>query len=114
MEIHFQFQYMDCLWAQVSKFRADQWQERHIVRPYLAFESSLADALQHNLPTFIVPGHMENYSYPLPRVIFRLFDETDVPNEGPQLPAFHTIDRFLLEWDMHLIMRQNFWERKDW
>lgn len=70
---------MDCLWAQIQKLKKDRWQERHILRPYIAFDSVLCEALQHNLPPFTPPGHMPDAQYPMPRVIFRMFDYTDAP-----------------------------------
>lgn len=72
-------QYLDCLWAQIQKLKKDRWQERHILRPYIAFDSVLCEALQHNLPPFTPPGHMPDAHYPMPRVIFRMFDYTDAP-----------------------------------
>lgn len=72
-------QYLDCLWAQIQKLKKDRWQERHILRPYIAFDSVLCEALQHNLPPFTPPGHMPDAQYPMPRVVFRMFDYTDAP-----------------------------------
>lgn len=71
--------YLDCLWAQVQKLKKDRWQERHISRPYLAFDNVLCEALQHNLPPFTPPPHTEDSVYPMPQVIFRMFDYTDNP-----------------------------------
>ncbi|KAB1280408.1 Nuclear cap-binding protein subunit 1 [Camelus dromedarius] len=76
---HPQEEYLDCLWAQIQKLKKDRWQERHILRPYLAFDSILCEALQHNLPPFTPPPHTEDSMYPMPRVIFRMFDYTDDP-----------------------------------
>lgn len=75
----FSLQYLDCLWSQIQKLKKDRWQERHILRPYLAFDSILCEALQHNLPPFTPPPHTEDSVYPMPRVIFRMFDYTDDP-----------------------------------
>lgn len=72
-------QYLDCLWAQVQKLKKDRWQERHIMRPYVAFDSVLCEALQHNLPPFTPPAHTSDACYPMPRVVFRMFDYTDAP-----------------------------------
>lgn len=72
-------QYLDCLWAQIQKLKKDRWQERHILRPYIAFDSVLCEALQHNLPPFTPPGHMPDAQYPMPQVVFRMFDYTDAP-----------------------------------
>lgn len=70
---------MECIWAQVRKLRTDEWQERHIYRPYLAFDSILSEALQHNLPVILPPPHTASTQYPLPWVVFRMFDYTDCP-----------------------------------
>lgn len=47
---HEQEEYLDSLWAQISKLRDDGWVERHISRYYVAFDGSLAGAVTHNLP----------------------------------------------------------------
>lgn len=83
--------YLDCLWAQICNLRSNKWREKQIVRPYLAFDGVLCDALQHTLPQIIPPSHNEEMVYPLPRVIFRLFDYTDVPEVSVQ-----TVCLFLL------------------
>lgn len=111
---HPQEEYLDCLWAQVRKLRQDNWAEKHIPRPYLAFDSILCEALQHNLPTIMPPPHHESYSYPLPTVVFRMFDYTDCPAEGPLLPGSHAIERFLIEEHLRQIINNYFFERKDW
>uniref|UniRef100_A0A673YTM0 Nuclear cap binding protein subunit 1 n=1 Tax=Salmo trutta TaxID=8032 RepID=A0A673YTM0_SALTR len=90
---HPQEEYLDCLWAQIQKLKKDRWQERHILRPYIAFDSVLCEALQHNLPPFTPPAHMPDCQYPMPRVIFRMFDYTDAP-EGPVMPGSHSVERF--------------------
>uniref|UniRef100_A0A3B4BA43 MIF4G domain-containing protein n=1 Tax=Periophthalmus magnuspinnatus TaxID=409849 RepID=A0A3B4BA43_9GOBI len=88
---HPQEEYLDCLWAQIQKLKKDRWQERHILRPYIAFDSVLCEALQHNLPPFTPPGHMPDAHYPMPRVVFRMFDYTDAP-EGPVMPGSHSVE----------------------
>lgn len=109
---HPQEEYLDCLWAQVKKLKMDRWQERTIARPYLAFDSILCEALQHNVPQVIPPPHSEKCKYPYPNVIFRMFDYTDVA-DGPPLPGAHAIERFLIEENLHRIIRANYLERKD-
>nr|CAD7262474.1 unnamed protein product [Timema shepardi] len=109
---HPQEEYLDCLWAQIRKLRQDNWAEKHIPRPYLAFDSILCEALQHNLPTMLPPPHHDSYIYPMPYVIFRMFDYTDCP-EGPILPGAHSIERFLIEEHLHQIIEMHHLERKD-
>uniref|UniRef100_A0A671KUQ0 Nuclear cap-binding protein subunit 1-like n=1 Tax=Sinocyclocheilus anshuiensis TaxID=1608454 RepID=A0A671KUQ0_9TELE len=93
---HPQEEYLDCLWAQVHKLKKDRWQERHILRPYIAFDSVLCEALQHNLPPFTPPAHSDDAVYPMPHVVFRMFDYTDAPEvifgELFQLPSPPHID----------------------
>jgi nuclear cap-binding protein subunit 1 len=101
------------LWSQISKLRSDKWVERHIHRPYLAFDSILCEALQHNLPQIQPPPHETHYVYPYPKVVFRLFDYTDCP-EGPVLPGAHSIERYLIEEHLRWILDKNYSDRKDW
>ncbi|XP_037315894.2 nuclear cap-binding protein subunit 1 [Pungitius pungitius] len=108
---HPQEEYLDCLWAQIQKLKKDRWQERHILRPYIAFDSVLCEALQHNLPPFTPPGHMPDAQYPMPRVIFRMFDYTDAP-EGPVMPGSHSVERFVIEENLHCIIQTHWKERK--
>ncbi|XP_036710269.1 nuclear cap-binding protein subunit 1 isoform X2 [Balaenoptera ricei] len=108
---HPQEEYLDCLWAQIQKLKKDRWQERHILRPYLAFDSILCEALQHNLPPFTPPPHTEDSVYPMPRVIFRMFDYTDDP-EGPVMPGSHSVERFVIEENLHCIVKSHWKERK--
>nr|CAG4638339.1 EOG090X03JL [Cyclestheria hislopi] len=110
---HPQEEYLDCLWAQVRKLRTDGWQERHIYRPYLAFDSILSEALQHNLPSILPPPHTPNTQYPLPWVVFRMFDYTDCPESGPVLPGTHSVERYLIEEHLHQIITRHHTERKE-
>ncbi|XP_064607939.1 nuclear cap-binding protein subunit 1-like [Liolophura sinensis] len=109
---HPQEEYLDSLWAQITNLRNNKWLEKQVLRPYLAFDSVLSEALQHTLPQIIPPGHHEDVQYPLPSVVFRLFDYTDVP-EGPVLPGAHAIERYLIEEQLHRIIHTNHLERKD-
>ncbi|KAK8753082.1 hypothetical protein OTU49_002403 [Cherax quadricarinatus] len=108
---HPQEEYLDCLWAQICKLRSDMWQEKHIARPYVAFDSILCEALQHNIPPLTLPPHHADNTYPFPWVVFRLFDYTDCP-EGPVLPGAHSIERYLIEEHLHNIIKEYHLERK--
>uniref|UniRef100_A0A8C0Y2L3 MIF4G domain-containing protein n=1 Tax=Cyprinus carpio carpio TaxID=630221 RepID=A0A8C0Y2L3_CYPCA len=108
---HPQEEYLDCLWAQVQKLKKDRWQERHILRPYIAFDSVLCEALQHNLPPFTPPAHSDDAVYPMPHVVFRMFDYTDAP-EGPVMPGSHSVERFVIEENLHCIIKSHWRERK--
>ena len=76
---HPQEEYLDSLWQQIKRLRSEMWIEKHIIRPYLAFDSVLCEALQHNLPPMVPPPHHPSTAYPLPQVVFRMFDYTDCP-----------------------------------
>ncbi|KAL5004537.1 hypothetical protein ScPMuIL_017993 [Solemya velum] len=109
---HPQEEYLDCLWAQMKNLRQNKWVEKQILRPYLAFDGVLCEALQHTLPQIIPPSHHEDTVYPLPSIVFRLFDYTDVP-EGPVLPGSHAIERYLIEEQLNRIIHTHHKERKD-
>jgi len=109
---HPQEEYLDCLWHQIKRLRADMWIEKHIIRPYLAFDSVLCEALQHNLSGLVPPPHHPSTLYPLPTVVFRMFDYTDCP-EGPILPGQHSIERWLIEEQLTHILMSGFKERKE-
>ncbi|ESO92366.1 hypothetical protein LOTGIDRAFT_190753 [Lottia gigantea] len=109
---HPQEEYLDCLWAQIKNLRNNKWMEKQISRPYNAFDSVLCDALQHTLPQIIPPSHNDEIKYPLPMVVFRIFDYTDVP-EGTVLPGSHAIERYLIEEHLQKIIDSNFLERKE-
>ncbi|KAK0138258.1 Nuclear cap-binding protein subunit 1 [Merluccius polli] len=100
---HPQEEYLDCLWAQIQKLKKDRWQERHILRPYIAFDSVLCEALQHNLPPFTPPGHMPDAQYPhAPR---------GLPH-GPVMPGSHSVERLVIEENLHCIIKSHWKERK--
>jgi len=109
---HPQEEYLDCLWHQIKRLRTDMWIEKHIIRPYLAFDSVLCEALQHNLSGLVPPPHHPSTLYPLPTVVFRMFDYTDCP-EGPILPGQHSIERWLIEEQLNHILMSGFKERKE-
>uniref|UniRef100_T1GAL0 Nuclear cap-binding protein subunit 1 n=1 Tax=Megaselia scalaris TaxID=36166 RepID=T1GAL0_MEGSC len=90
---HPQEEYLDCLWAQIRKLRADNWAEKHI-------------------PLITPPPHIDSYEYPMPWVVYRMFDYTDCP-DGPNLPGAHSIERFLIEEHLHHIIYSHHLERKD-
>ncbi|CAG0888086.1 unnamed protein product [Cyprideis torosa] len=111
---HVQEELLSCLWAQICKLsEADNWQEKHILRPYVPFKSTLSAAVSHNLPLITVPPHEDKIVYPLPQVVFRLFDYTDCPDPGPVLPGAHSIERYLIEEELGFVMETYGKNRKD-
>ncbi|XP_071507439.1 nuclear cap-binding protein subunit 1-like [Diadema antillarum] len=109
---HEQQDYLDSLWQQVTKLRRDQWLEKIIMRPYMAFHSVLSEALVHNLPPFTPPAHSSELVYPIPTVVFRMFDPTDAP-EGPPLPGAQSIERYLVEDQINCLLNTYFRDRKE-
>ncbi|OQV15750.1 Nuclear cap-binding protein subunit 1 [Hypsibius exemplaris] len=104
--------YLDSLWTQVEDLKNRQWREKHILRPYTALEHVISKGQTHNLPQIIPPSHEEGNQYPLPRVIFRLFDFTDCP-EGSALPPMNSIERFLIEDDLYRLIEQRHEDRRN-
>jgi nuclear cap-binding protein subunit 1 len=92
--------YLESLWDQIKHMQKDDWKEKFLSRPYVAFDSVLREALQHTLPPIYPPPHDENCHYPAPQVVFRLFDRSDIA-DGPSLPATDSIERYLVEEFIH-------------
>ncbi|WKX91228.1 hypothetical protein Q1695_009787 [Nippostrongylus brasiliensis] len=109
---HEQEDYLDCLLAQIKSLQNADWKEKQIPRHYVAFDAALQDALQHNLPSFSAPVHKEHSNYPLPTVVFRLFDYADCPEDGTVLPGAHSIERFLIEEELSWIIEFNATDRR--
>jgi len=65
--------------VQIKKLEENDWSESIIFRPYTCFEKLLANAEVHDFPLIVPPEYNEQTIYPLPQVIFRMFDYTDVP-----------------------------------
>ena len=89
-----------------------QWREKHILRPYTELEYMVSKGQTHNLPQIIPPSHQDGNQYPVPRVIFRLFDFTDCP-EGSALPPMNSIERFLIEDDLYRLIEQRHEDRRN-
>lgn len=70
---------MDCIWIQIKKLEDNDWKENQIYRPYTGFENVLMTATPIEFPSIYPPEFSETSIFPLPRVIFRMFDYTDVP-----------------------------------
>ena len=86
---------MDCLWVQIKKLEDNDWIEKQLNKPYEAitksrspslvntffnlFVHSFVNSLAHDFPMVVLPQHNEKTIFPIPRVVFRMFDYTDVP-----------------------------------
>ncbi|KAF8567803.1 hypothetical protein P879_03909 [Paragonimus westermani] len=122
---HPQEDYLDCLWAQIRNLRVTGWQEKVTWRLYDSFPSLKEAGQPHSLSPMTPPDHDAEVLYPMPRVVFRMFDYTDVidqdedelANEGdaaplgpaktkepPVLPGAHTIERFLIDEQLAILM----------
>lgn len=108
---HPQEEYLDCLWIQIKKLDDNDWNESQIYRPYVSFENMLINSVPHDFPYLSLPEFSEETSFPLPRAIFRMFDYTDVPEEFI-LPGAHSIERFLVEEQLHSTISTYFLDRK--
>ncbi|XP_055329052.1 nuclear cap-binding protein subunit 1-like isoform X2 [Paramacrobiotus metropolitanus] len=103
--------YIDSLWNQVDDLKNRQWREKHINRPYATLQAIVTRGQAHNLPKLSPAAHEEDSVYPLPQVVFRLFDYTDCP-EGSALPPMNSIERFLIEDDLKRIIVQHYEDRR--
>uniref|UniRef100_A0A915NSG8 Nuclear cap-binding protein subunit 1 n=1 Tax=Meloidogyne floridensis TaxID=298350 RepID=A0A915NSG8_9BILA len=107
-----QADYLDSLWMQIQKFSASNWLEKHILRIYVSFNNSLKDAIQHDLPCMDNSIITAGKNYPLPRVVFRLFSVSELPEDEPPLSSDDSIERFLVEEDLNWIIDNNYTDRK--
>ncbi|CAF0777146.1 unnamed protein product [Didymodactylos carnosus] len=118
IEPHPQEEYLDCLWNQIKRLNQDDWNESQIYRPYQTFNDTLFDSVDqqvvitHDLPNLFIPPHQDYTIYPLPKIVFRMFDYTDVP-EQYVLPGAHSIERYLVEEEIANIIHTYHIERKD-
>jgi len=111
-EPHPQEEYIDCLWAQIQKLKNDGWEEKHIRRPYSEFHDLLRKAMPHPIPPFKIPPHSNEISYPLPSVVFRMFDYTNCPEDFP-MPGAHSIERYLVEEGVGVVINAHYKDRKE-
>ncbi|CAF0735393.1 unnamed protein product [Adineta ricciae] len=116
MEPHPQEEYLDCLLAQIKRLNQDEWAESQIFRPYYSYADTLfsdvSASIVHDLPTLNIPEHRDGIIYPPPKIVFRMFDYTDVPEEFV-LPGAHAIERYLIEDEISNILHTYHTERKD-
>nr|CAH8868234.1 unnamed protein product [Trichobilharzia regenti] len=122
---HPQEDYLDCLWAQICNLRKEGWVEKVTWRLYDSFPSLREHGRPHKLAPLPPPEYAAEVTYPLPSVVFRIFDYTDVidPDDTevmpssetssdpakfgvkvPVLPGAHTIERFLIGEHLAILM----------
>lgn len=116
IEPHPQEEFIDCLWAQIKRLNQDEWSESQIYRPYEAYGQTLfgssSASIVHDLPSIQIPAHQNDTMYPLPKIVFRMFDYTDVPEQFV-LPGTHSIERYLIEDEIANTIHTFHTERKD-
>lgn len=110
-----QMDYLDSLWVQMKNFRAYNWNETFLHRPYndKEYKDIMASSLiPISSPTFQIPGHSEKYNYPTPKIVFRVFED-DV-SEGPKaIPGSDKIERFCIENHIKNIIDENSSDPRD-
>lgn len=94
-----QMDYLDSLWVQTKNFRANNWEETFLLRPYneKEYKDIMASSLiPQNSPTIQIPAHSPEYLYPGPRIVLRLYED-DVVDGHRSIPGSDKIERFCIE-----------------
>lgn len=94
-----QMDYLDSLWVQTKNFRANNWNEIFLHRPYndKEYKDTMASSfVPVNSKTIQIPAHSASYVYPSPRVVFRIFED-DVVEGHKSIPGSDKIERFCIE-----------------
>lgn len=94
-----QMDYLDSLWIQIKNFRSNGWNESLIYRPYNEKEVNdqlTCNLIHHNMTNLQVPPHSDNYQYPLPKIVLRIFED-DAADINTTIPGADKIERFFLE-----------------
>lgn len=87
---------LDSLFAQVTGLQGRGWKEAIILRPYIYFTDTMVQALQHSLPTLLLPDEFPVALSPVPSVVFRVFDSSDTPQDAV-MPPSHAVERYICE-----------------
>ncbi|VDK39052.1 unnamed protein product [Taenia asiatica] len=122
---HPQEDYLSCLWTQINSMKNANWKEHVLWRISDAFPSLRESGQPCEFGQITPPDYDSEIVYPLPQVVFRMFDYTDVytadedaaaddektqdaskipPLNSPTLPGAHTIERFLVDEQIHIIL----------
>lgn len=94
-----QMDYLDSLWVQMKNFRANNWTETFLPRPYYDKEYKdimVSSLIPQSSPTILIPEHSSEYIYPNPRIVLRIFDD-DVTEGRNSIPGSDKIERFCIE-----------------
>ncbi|KAM7539393.1 hypothetical protein Aperf_G00000054603 [Anoplocephala perfoliata] len=118
---HPQEDYLSCLWAQITSMQKANWRENVLWRITDAFPALREVGQPCDFGLVTPPDYDSEIVYPFPQVIFRMFDYTDVysaeeeeeevgsasgqkSSNSPVLPGAHTIERFLVDEQIHIIL----------
>ncbi|VDN98391.1 unnamed protein product [Rodentolepis nana] len=117
---HPQEDYLTCLWAQIIAMQKANWRENVLWRIADAFPALREIGQPCEFGMVTPPDYDPDVVYPHPQVVFRMFDYTDVYNSeeeeaevggsmpivstSPSLPGAHTIERFLVDEQIHVIL----------
>uniref|UniRef100_A0A5K3F641 MIF4G domain-containing protein n=1 Tax=Mesocestoides corti TaxID=53468 RepID=A0A5K3F641_MESCO len=123
---HPQEDYLTCLWSQITSMKNANWKEHVLWRIYDAFPALRESGQPCEFGQITPPDYDSEIVYPLPQVVFRMFDYTDIYNAdeddesgvldpqkntkgtsssaSPTLPGAHTIERFLVDEQIHIIL----------
>ncbi|XP_065830234.1 nuclear cap-binding protein subunit 1-like [Oscarella lobularis] len=107
--------YINVLWNQIQNMKNDGWKLRFSLKPYRSFSHVLCEALQQALPQVRPPPHVHGTVYPAPRLVFRLFEDSDVHRgvEDRILPSPTSIDRFIVNEMISNVIDVRHRDRKD-
>ncbi|VEL43028.1 unnamed protein product [Protopolystoma xenopodis] len=109
--------------------RSSGWREKVVWRMHDALPLLNETGTVHKFAPITPPDYDSDLIYPLPSVVFRMFDYTDVMNldddedvEGtlanvkstPILPGAHTIERFLIDEELSILMETLNFNRVMW
>lgn len=107
--------YLDSLWVQMKNFKANNWSEAFLHRPYndKEYKDIMASSLiPTNSPTIQIPAHSPRNVYPHPGIVFRIFED-DVTDGAKSIPGSDKIERFCIENHIRNIIDEIFNDPKD-
>ncbi|KAL3315211.1 Component of the cap-binding complex (CBC) [Cichlidogyrus casuarinus] len=98
------FKALQVLWLQVNDLKSSGWVDKISWKLHSTLPSLQQHGKPHSFNPISPPDYDAYVSYPIPRVVFRMFDYTDVldvneldEGDSPVLPGAHTIERFLVD-----------------
>lgn len=96
------------LMNQILEMRSNNWDENSLMRPYVVFHKEIENCKPHELALNALDlnacDHGKNNMFPYPCVQTRFFEIQDLPEDSPTLPEPTSIDRFLLQEQIRVII----------